>query len=142
MSIWEKQRRLNQGTSARIVELLRRGPLTIDEIAGAVGNPHRRTRAQLATLQRESIVEERGLQRGLSPPEPGVQAEAELLLSLAYIPILTQLLHVLAERMSPHEFDAVMREVGRGLMIGRAMPQGTIREQWQPPASYSTTLAG
>jgi hypothetical protein len=31
--------------------------------------------------------------------------------------------------MSRDEFDAVMREVGRGLMKGRAMPQGTIRER-------------
>jgi DeoR family transcriptional regulator, suf operon transcriptional repressor len=131
VGIWERQRRLSQGTSARIVELLRRGPLTIDEIAGAVGLTRTAVRAQLATLQREGIIEERGSQRGPSKPARtyGVQPEAELLLSRAYIPILTQLLHVLADRMSREEFDAVMHEVGRGLMKGRAMPQGTLRER-------------
>jgi predicted ArsR family transcriptional regulator len=66
VGIWERQRRLSQGTSARIVELLRRGPLTIDEIAGAVGLTRTAVRAQLATLQREGIIEERGSQRGPS----------------------------------------------------------------------------
>jgi predicted ArsR family transcriptional regulator len=144
VNIWERQRRLSQGTSARIVELLRRGPLTIDEISGAVGLTRTAVRAQLATLQREGIVEERGLQRGPSKPARtyGVQAEAELLLSRAYIPILTQLLHVLTDRMSPHEFDAVMREVGRGLMIGRAMPQGTIRERVAAASVLLNDLGG
>ena len=82
----------------------------MDEIAAAVGLTRTAVRAQLATLQRAGIVEERGSQRGPSKPARtyGVHAEAELLLSRAYIPILTQLLHVLADRMSRDEFDAVM----------------------------------
>jgi predicted ArsR family transcriptional regulator len=55
-------------------------------------------RAQLATLQQDGTVEQRGLRRGTSKPARtyAVTPDAEMLLSRAYIPILTQLLHVLA----------------------------------------------
>jgi predicted ArsR family transcriptional regulator len=138
------QRRLTQGTSGRIVELLRRGPLTIDELAGAVGLTRTAVRAQLATLQQDGTVEPRGVRPGTSKPARtyGVSAEAELLLSRAYVPILTQLLHVLADRMPRREFDVIMREVGRGLMLGRAMPRGTLRERVLAASDLLNDLGG
>ena len=85
-------------------------------------------RAHLATLQQDDAVEQRGTQKGVSKPARtyGVTTEAELLLSKAYVPILTQLLHVLANRMPSQEFDAILREVGRGLMAGQVTRQGDI----------------
>jgi predicted ArsR family transcriptional regulator len=138
------QRRLTQGTSGRIVELLRRGAMTIDELASAVGLTRTAVRAQLGTLQQDGTVEQRGVRQGTSKPARtyGVTAEAELLLSRAYVPILTQLLHVLAERMQGREFDAIMREVGRGLMSGRAMPHGTLRERVLAASGLLNDLGG
>ena len=138
------QRRLNQGTSGRIVELLRRGAMTIDELATALGLTRTAVRAQLATLQRDGAVEQHGIRRGTSKPARtySVTAEAELLFSRAYIPILTQLLHVLADRMSGREFDAIMRQVGRGLMTGRAMPHGTLRERVLGASALLNDLGG
>src|SRR5687768_14881541 len=120
-----------QGTAGRILELLRRGPRTVDELAVALDLTRTAVRAQLATLERDGAVEQRGVRRGTSKPARtyGVTTETELLLSRAYIPILTQLLHVLADRMPRREFDAVMREVGRGLMTGRVVPHGTLEER-------------
>ncbi len=140
----ESQRRLTQGTSGRIVELLRRGAMTIDELASAVGLTRTAVRAQLATLQQDGTVEQRGVRQGTSKPARtyGVTAEAELLLSRAYVPILTQLLHVLADRMPRREFDAIMREVGRGLMTGRAMPHGTLRERVLAASDLLNDLGG
>jgi predicted ArsR family transcriptional regulator len=105
--------------------------MTIDDIASAVGLTRTAVRAQLATLEKDGAVEQRGVRRGTSKPARtyGVTTETELLLSRAYIPILTQLLHVLADRMPRREFDAIMREVGRGLMTGRAVPHGTLEER-------------
>lgn len=144
METLERQRRLTQGTSGRIVELLRRGPLTIDDIAGAVGLTRTAVRAQLATLQRDGTVEERGLQRGTSKPARtyGISAGAELLLSRLYIPLLTQLLHVLARRVSGREFDAIMHEVGRGLMNGRKMPRGSLVERAVAASNLLNDLGG
>jgi predicted ArsR family transcriptional regulator len=139
-----RQRRLSQGTSGRIVELLRRGALTIDEVARAVGLTRTAVRAQLSTLQQDGTVEQREVRRGTSKPARtyGVTVEAELLISRAYIPILTQLLHVLADRMARQEFDAIMREVGRGLMTGRAMPHGTLGERVLAASALVNDLGG
>ncbi len=105
--------------------------MTIDQLAGAVGLTRTAVRSHLATMEREGVVEPRGVQRGTSKPARtyAVTTEAELLLSRAYVPILTQLLHVLAARMPRKEFDAIMRAVGRGLMTGRVMPHGTLGER-------------
>jgi DeoR family suf operon transcriptional repressor len=125
-------RRVTQGTAGRIMELLRRGPMTVDELAAALELTRNAVQAQLAALQHDELVEQRGARRGTSKPARtyGVTMQAELLFSRAYIPILTQLLHVLAHRMSPAEFDAVMREVGRGAMADRSAPRGgTVRDR-------------
>jgi predicted ArsR family transcriptional regulator len=139
-----RKRRLTQGTSGRIVELLRRGAMTIDDLASALELTRTAVRAQLATLQQEGAVEQRGLRRGASKPARtyGVTTEAELLLSRAYVPILTQLLHVLASRKPRSGFDDIMREVGRGLMTGRPMPHGTLRERVRAASALLNDLGG
>ncbi len=138
------QGRLIGGTSGRIIELLRRGPRTIDEVASAVGLTRTAVRAQLAALQQDGSVEARGTRRGTSKPSQtyGVTAQAELLLSKAYIPILTQLFRVLADRVPGEEFDAMMRAVGRRLMIGRVPQQGTLRERATAGSTLLNELGG
>jgi predicted ArsR family transcriptional regulator len=119
-------RRVAQGTAGRIMELLRRGPMTVDELAANLELTRTAVQAQLATLQHDELVEQRGIRRGTSKPARtyGVTMQAELLFSRAYIPILTQLVHVLARRLSPEEFDSVMREVGREAMADHPAPRG------------------
>lgn len=118
--------------------------MTIDEIAGAVGLTRTAVRAQLATLEKDGAVEQREPRRGRRKPARtyGVTTETELLLSRAYIPILTQLLHVLSDRMPRREFDAIMREVGRGLMTGRTVPQGTLFERVLAASALLNELGG
>ena len=144
METLDRHHRLTQGTSGRIVELLRRGPLTIDEIASAVGLTRTAVRAQLSTLLRDGTIEEKGSQRGTSKPARtyGISTEAELLLSRLYIPLLAQLLHVLADRTPRREFDSIMREVGRGLMAGRTMPRGTLEERVRAASALLNDLGG
>lgn len=124
-------RRLTQSTAGRMLELLRQGPRTVDELAVALDVTRTAVRGQLATLQRDGLVEQRGTRRGTSKPSRtyGVTTQGELLFSQAYIPILTQLLHVLARRLLPEEFDSVMHEVGRGMMADRASARGSLRER-------------
>jgi predicted ArsR family transcriptional regulator len=114
------------------MELLRRGPMTVDELAAALQLTRTAVQAQLATLQQDELVEQHGSRRGASKPARtyGVTMQAELLFSRAYIPILTQLVHVLAGRMSPGEFDSIMHEVGRRAMAERApAPRGLLRDR-------------
>ncbi len=131
-----------EGTAGRIMELLRGGARTVDELAAALELTRTAVRAQLATLQHEELIEQRGTRRGTSKPARlyGVTAQAELLFSRAYIPILTELLHALARRMSPAEFDAVMREVGRAVMGDRAVPRGPLQDRVASASSLLNDL--
>lgn len=139
-----RRRRLTQGTSGRIVELLRSDAMTIDELAASLRLTRTAVRAQLAALQQEGAVEHQGHRQGVSKPARtySVTAETELLFSRAYIPILTQLLHVLSQRMSREEFDEVMREVGRGTMAGRAMPRGSTHDRALAASTLLNELGG
>jgi predicted ArsR family transcriptional regulator len=127
-----------------MLELLRRGAMTVDELAVALDVTRTAVRGQLATLQHDGLVEERDSRRGTSKPSRtyGVTTQGELLFSRAYIPILTQLLHVLSRRLSPEEFDSVMHEVGRGMMADRAPPRGSLRERVVGASSLLNELGG
>jgi predicted ArsR family transcriptional regulator len=137
-------RRAAQGTSGRILELLRRGPKTVDELARALELTRTAVRAQLASLMREDLVEQRDSRRGPSKPSHvyGVTVQAELLFSRAYVPLLTQLLHALTRRMTPEQFDSIMHEVGRGVMEGRAVPRGTLGQRVTGASALLNELGG
>jgi predicted ArsR family transcriptional regulator len=116
----------------------------VDELASALGLTRTAVRAHLATFERDGLIEQRGSRRGASKPSRvyGVTTQAELLFSRAYIPILTQLLHVLARRLSPAEFDAIMHEVGRGAMGDRVSPRGPLGERVVRASSLLNELGG
>lgn len=137
-------RRAAQGTSGRILELLRRGPKTVDELARALDLTRAAVRAQLASLLRDDLVEQRGSRRGTSKPSHvyGITAHAELLFSQAYVPILTQLLHALDRRITAAEFDSIMHEVGRAVMGGRPVPRGELGERVAGGSALLNELGG
>ena len=137
-------KRASQGTTGRILELLRRGPMTVDDLAQALDLTRTAVRAQLASLLRDGLAEVRGSRRGASKPSHvyAATAQAELLFSRAYVPILTQLMHVLAHRLPPSQFDTVMHEVGRRLMDGRAAPRGTLGERVAGASALLNELGG
>jgi predicted ArsR family transcriptional regulator len=138
-------RRMAEGTAGKIMELLRQRAMTVDELASALTLSRNAVRSQLAMLERDELVEQRGSRRGTSKPARvyGVTAQAELLFSQAYIPILTHLLHVLARRLSEAEFESVMREVGRDAMADRAAaPHGPLRDRIATASTLLNDLGG
>jgi DeoR family suf operon transcriptional repressor len=137
-------RRLIEGTAGQIMELLRRGPRTVDELATALNLTRTGVRGHLAKLQHDEFVEQRGTRRGPSKPARiyGVTMHAELLFSRAYIPMLTHLLDVLARHMSPEEFAGIMREAGRSAAAGRLIPRGTLRDRVAGASSLLNDLGG
>jgi predicted ArsR family transcriptional regulator len=137
-------KRVKEGTSGQLLELLRRTPMTVDELAVALGVTRTAIRAQLATLERDDLVEQRGSRRGTSKPSRlyGVTSQAELLFSSAYVPILTRLLQVLARNQAPADFDSTMREVGRELMQGRHLAGGELRARVADASALLNELGG
>ena len=131
-------------TQGRLIGLLRRGSMTVDELATALGLTDNAVRAHLATLERDGLVQQAGTRRGTSKPAYtyGLTAGTELLFSKAYVPLLTQLLHVLAQRMGPEDFDAVMRDVGRRLMEGQPLPRGSARQRAEAASALLNELGG
>jgi predicted ArsR family transcriptional regulator len=137
-------RRLTHGTSGRLLDLLRRAPMTVDELAIALAVTRTAVRGQLAALEHDGLVEQRESRKGTSKPSRtyGVTTQGELLFSQAYVPILTQLLHVLGQRLSPQEFDSLMHEVGRGMMTDRPLARGSLRERVARASSLLNELGG
>ena len=124
MRWWERQ--IGGPMRGRIIALLRRGTSTVEELAAALGVTDNAVRAHLQRLEREGVVRATGTRQGPGAGKPAttyqVSADAEAVFSTAYAPVLTALLQTLAERTSPDELDALMREVGRRL--GPAEPKG------------------
>jgi predicted ArsR family transcriptional regulator len=106
-----------KGTREQIVDLLRRAPLTANELAAELALTHNAIRGHLTALQHEGLVRQGSLQRG--PSRPAViyelAPEAEATFSRAYIPFVAQLVRVLQERLHEGELNDVMHTVGRRL---------------------------
>ncbi|MFL5402665.1 MAG: helix-turn-helix transcriptional regulator [Gemmatimonadales bacterium] len=124
--------------------MLRRTPMTVDEVARALDLTRTAVRSQLASLVHDGLVGERESRRGTSKPSRvyGVTTQAELLFSRAYIPMLTQLLDVLERRIKPKELDSALREAGRSLVAGRSAPAGSLGSRVAAASSLLNDLGG
>ena len=129
---------------SRVVSALRRGARTLDQLVGEIGLTRTALRLHLSTLERDGLVARRGLRAGRTKPAHVYELtpEAEQRLSRAYIPMLTQLLHVLALRLPRAEFDAVMRAVGRELLADRPRPRGAVRDRAEAASELLNQLGG
>ncbi len=119
------------GTRRRILDLLRRSPLTAKEIAAELRLTDNAVRAHLTALQRDRLVREGTLRRGGTRPAMVYELvpRADSFLSRAYIPFVAQLLRVLGERMSKPELDELMQTVGRRLGAEWPRFRGDLRER-------------
>jgi predicted ArsR family transcriptional regulator len=115
----------------RIVTLLQRGGLTVDDIAAELGLTANAVRAQITAMERDGVVHRVGRRPGTTRPFHVFQLtpEVEQLLSQAYMPLLTQLVQVFANVLPRKQVDALMREAGKGLaneLPAGKRPTGTL----------------
>ena len=118
--------------------------MTVDDVASRLGLSGNAIRVQFAILERDGLIRRTGTRRGTSKPARvySLSPDAELMFSRAYVPVLTELLHVLAGRLRPEEFDALMRDVGRRLMGDRPRPTGDARQRAQGASALLNELGG
>ncbi len=119
-------------TRGRLIALLRRNSRTVDELAQRLGLTDNAVRAHLATLERDGLVEQRGVRRGGGSGKPafayGLTPEAERLFPRPYAVVLDEILTGLHERMPQREIEALLGESGRRLAEQQpAAPVGDLR---------------
>ena len=144
MSVTRWDDRFFETTKGRILALLRRGGRTVEDLAGALGVSDNAVRPHLSALERDGIVRQRGTRPTGGKPATvyEVAPEAERLFTKAYIPVLTQLVGVLAERTTPAELEALLREVGRRLAAAKGPSSGSVRARAEAAATVLTELGG
>jgi predicted ArsR family transcriptional regulator len=140
-------RRFFESTRGRIVTLLRRSGFTVEELARELGLTNNGVRANLATLERDGIVWQRGLVRHESGGgKPAyvyeLTPEAEDLFPKAYEPVLHRLLDVLAEQLGVGESEALLRDVGRLMAKGETLPSHGPRERLEAAVQVLNDLGG
>jgi predicted ArsR family transcriptional regulator len=134
-------------TRGRIVTLLRRRGMTVDELAAEVSLTNNGVRAHLATLERDGLVTQRGSVRSSSGGgKPAyvyrLTPEAEALFPKAYEPVLGRLLDVLSGELGPEESEAMLREVGRRIAEGRTVSDGGGRARLEEAVATLNALGG
>lgn len=111
------RKQLLDSSRGRIVTLLRRGPLTADDIASALRVTRSAIRAQITSMERDGVVRRAGRRAGTTRPSHVFELtpEVEQLLSTAYVPLLTQLVDVFAAGLPATQLETLLRQAGRQL---------------------------
>lgn len=129
-------------TRERILRLLASRPHTVEEMAKKTGVTKNAVRAQIATLEREGIIQVQGMFKGARRPATlyGLSPGSDLYFSKAYPPVLSHLIQVLANKLSHEEFMAVMQELGQRLAGSTTRPSGNPRERIQAAFKFLNGL--
>lgn len=109
-----------ESTRGQVLVLVRRGFGTVEELSARLEVTDNAVRSHLTTLERDGLIERRGVQPGLRKPHfyYALTPEAEELFPKAYSTLFNQLLATLKLRMKPEELEAVLLEVARSLAAG------------------------
>jgi DeoR family transcriptional regulator, suf operon transcriptional repressor len=113
------RQQLLDSSRGRIVNLLRTGRRTADDIATKLGLTPSAVRLQIGAMEREGVVRKVGKRRGTTRPSVVYELTPEIdqLLSKAYVPLLTQLVDVFAEALPAHQVEALLRRTGKALAM-------------------------
>src|SRR5436190_11323361 len=112
------RQQLLDSSRGRIVSLLRRGALTVDDIAEKMDLSANAVRVQITAMERDGVVRRSGRRPGATRPSNVYEltSEVEQLLSGAYIPLLTRLISAFADVLPQPQVDAVFRKAGKGIV--------------------------
>lgn len=111
------RKQLLDSSRGRIVTLLRRGPLTADDIASTLRVTRSAIRAQITGMERDGVVRRAGQRPGTTRPSHVFELtpEVEQLLSTAYVPLLAQLVEVFSAGLPATQLETMLRQAGKQL---------------------------
>src|SRR5215471_3590327 len=118
MSISWNERFLGS-TRSQLVDILRRGTRTVEDLAAALQLTDNAVRSHLATLERDGLVRQVGVHRSGRSGKPaftyGLTAEAERLFPRRYADVLDGVLVELQDQLGPDQLEALLRASGSHL---------------------------
>jgi predicted ArsR family transcriptional regulator len=140
----EPQGRSATDSRGRILALLCSANHTGSELARALGMSANGVRGHLERLEKEGLVEHRVVRRGVGKPahEYLLTADGSMRLSRGYFPLLAALLRVVRGRGGAAEEEAVLREAGRAVVLGRRSPGGSPRSRADAAVDLLAELGG
>ena len=109
------RQRLLASTRGRVLSLLRWGPRTVNELAEALDLTDNAIRLHLSSLERDGLVAQEGVRRGVGKPAHVYQltADAESLFPKAYATVLAEVLAFVRDEEGRAGLEAFLRRVGR-----------------------------
>ena len=115
MSETKLDTRFFESTRGQIVMLLRDSTMTVNEIADKLKLTDNAIRAHLLSLERDRLVEQKGVIKGFRKPHYayGLTEEAQHLFPKAYASLFNKLLDVLKRTLSTVAVVNTLRDVGR-----------------------------
>jgi predicted ArsR family transcriptional regulator len=138
--------RFLSSTRGRLIALLRRDVRTVEELASLLQLTDNAVRLHLATLERDGLVRQLGVRRGVGSGKPaytyGLTPEAEQLFPKPYDAILDELLMVLREQISPDLVESLLRASGSRLADQYATAEGDLRARLESGATALNHLGG
>lgn len=131
-------------TRDQVLGLLRRGEMSVEELARAIGVTDNAVRLHLTALERDGLVRVTGIRREGNVGKPatlyGVAPEAEATFSKAYEPVLTTLLVTLGGRLGTRELTELLRDVGRQLAATTVSQDASLEQRVRAAAGVLDSL--
>jgi|RhiMethySRZTD1v2_1073278.scaffolds.fasta_scaffold802657_1 predicted ArsR family transcriptional regulator len=112
-------KRFFESTRGQIVALLRTGNRTVNQLVEELGLTDNAIRAHLLSLERDSLVVQKGMIKGYRKPHYvyGLTEEGRELFPRSYDSLLSQLLTTLKDRFTPDGFRDLLKDVGRKIGV-------------------------
>jgi DeoR family transcriptional regulator, suf operon transcriptional repressor len=128
------KRQLLDTTRGRIVALLQKGPLAVDDMASQLQLTQNAVRSHITAMERDGVVQRVGRRAGTTRPFQTYELTSEVdhLLSRAYIPLLGQLIRTLADALPADQVETLVRQAGRGLadeLLHTRRPTGSLESK-------------
>ncbi|HKP54051.1 MAG TPA: helix-turn-helix domain-containing protein [Chloroflexia bacterium] len=144
MSATLQGNRFASSTRGKIILLLRRSGLTVDELAQSLGLTDNAVRAHLTSLERDGLVEQRGVRRGQGKPSYCyyLTPDAEQLFPKPYSLVLNHTFDLLEKRLDPEEVRDMMRALGREIAGNQALRGDDFRSRVMSAAEVLNDLGG
>jgi len=130
-----------------VVDAIRRGHHTVNAIAEALGVTDNAVRLQLSALERDGLLQRRGVLHSGRAGQPAAEYElsedGEHALSRAYRPVLASLVEALGRRLDTRALRSLFSDTGRKLAAKRpADARGSLAARAAAGAALIESLGG